>query len=161
MSADDWKDFEEWSDRINSRRLQLPPSKQIRFIKQELAGANPKWRIAATNIFFSTCDAMNREEKLHERNRELRYFWLGVFLLVACIGLALFAPVTRPQIFALQLCGSLGAAALLAFMPGMLAVDLHLKEKGSWLGGKIRGTSASAAFVIVWLILPSLVRNPK
>ena len=161
MNGDDWEHFEEWADRINSQRLQLSPSKQIPFIKKALAGADPKWRIAATTIFFSACDAMAREDKQFEKHRELRFFYLGIFCLVVCLVLTQLAPLDRTGIYVLQLFASLGAASLLAYMPGMLELDLRLKEKGSWWGGKIRGTSAGAAFVIVWLILPSLVRNPK
>ena len=161
MSGDDWHEYEEWSHRINSQRLLLPPSEQIPFIQKALAGADPRWKIAATTLFFSACDAMDREDKQFDRQREIRYFWAGIGGLALCVLLVLFVPLNRNQVYVLQLIASLSAAALLAYMPGMLELDLRLKEKGSPWGGKIRGTSAGAAFVIVWAILPSLVRIPK
>jgi hypothetical protein len=104
---------------------------------------------------------MQREDKQFEQTRELRYFSLGVSGLIACVLLVLLVPLNRNQIFLLQVIAAISSAALLAYMPGMLEIDLRLKEKGSWWAGKIRGTSAGAAFVIVWVVLPSLVRSPK
>jgi hypothetical protein len=161
MNADEWKEFEHWANEINARRIELPAAQQIPFLKSVLKNTDPRWKSAATTWFFSTCDAMQREERQFERHRELRYFWAGIAGLLLCVVLVLLVPLSRNQVYVLQLIASLSAAALLAYMPGMLEVDLRLKDTNSWWGGKIRGTSAGAAFVIVWLVLPSLVVTPK
>lgn len=161
MNSREWEEFEHWANKVNAERLRLPPSQQIPFLKKVLAGADPRWKSAATTWFFSAIDAMQREEKQFENQRELRYFWAGIAGLLICVGVVLLVPLNRNQVYVLQLIASLSAAALLAYMPGMLEVDLRLKKADSWWGGKIRGTSAGAAFIVVWLILPSLVRTPK
>jgi len=161
MNASEWKDFENWVNAVNAQRLKLTPSEQIPFLKKELAKADPRWKSAATTWFLAASDAMQRDDKQFEKRRELRYFYFGIGGLVVCLALVLFVPLNRNQVYVLQLIAGLSAGALLAYMPGMLEVDLRLKEAKSWWAGKVRGTSASAAFIVVWLVLPSLARTPK
>jgi hypothetical protein len=155
---DDWREFERWANDINARKLLVPAKDQIDFLKNEIAKADPKWKMGVTTLFFSACESMNREDKQFDRGRELRYFWSGIVGVVLCVGMVLFLHINRSGLYVLQLVAGLSAAALLAYMPGMLEVDLKLKEEGSFWGGKIRGTSAGAAFLIVWFLLPSLLR---
>jgi hypothetical protein len=161
MKVSEWEEFELWAYRVDAERKKLSPSEQIPFIKKELEKADPRWKRPATTFFFGACEAMQREEKQFEMARELRYFRGGIAGLLLCVVLVLFLPFTRQHVYVLQLIASLSAAALLAYMPGMLEVDLRLKKANSWWGGKIRGTSAGAAFIIVWFLLPSLVQHPK
>ena len=156
----EWSEFDAWVNKINAERLALPPEQQFEFLKLSVATADPRWKSAATTLFFSTSEVVNREEKHFDRKREMRYFALSIAMLVVCVALAVFAPnLDRNGVYVLQLLAGLSAAGLLAYMPGMLEIDLRLKKQGSLWGGKVRGTSAGAAFLIVWFILPSLISH--
>lgn len=151
-------------NRIVAQKNKFPPDEQLRFIKSEIAKIkNDEDRDMCETLIFGVTDAIEEFKIMasQEERRETRLFYAGLSLLGLGVVLAFFSgnlALNRMQMLVLQTIIALGAAAFSASIPGFLAIKGIIKDKTGYHNMTYRATGGLAVFLIVFLILPSLMR---
>ena len=141
------EDAFKWVAAVRAQMLGMSDANKIAFVQAQLA-TWPDPPRSQYSLFFVLGAELNREQK---KNRT--FLVVAFVVLFAYIGAIPFlvASPTPPQMFIFRLIASLFAGVAGAFIPG----SLDLKGKAG--GFAIKGTSAFALAILVYLVNPPAI----